>query len=370
MKLAFVVKGGLHPSGRQEVMPGWLILLARLAERHDVHAFVMKHLREQCTYTLRGITVHDLGQPGGSSRFGRWAEWRVLRAALTNLGPFDVLHGFWADPGWLAAFAGRRLDTPAVVTCNSGEFSAIRDIAYGTQRTARGRALVSATCRFATRVHVATEYMERLARTCGCSPVRIPMGVDTATLTPPTSRPAGPPWKLLQVASLNLVKDQSIALDALSRVLRTMDVHLDVIGEDTLDGLLPRRAAELGVGNRVTFHGFKPFDELLPFYQRAHIYVQSSRHEAAGAAVMEAAACGLAIVGTRVGYVADWAPEAAVAVDPQDGAALAAAIGEVLADDIRRAELGSNARGLAASHDVGWTVEQLEQLYQSLAQHR
>lgn len=369
MRLAFVVKGGLHPSGRVEVIPAWLTLLERLAQRHDVHAFVTRHLQQPANYFLRGITVHDLGQPGANRRFGRWSEWRALRAALAGNGPFDVLHGFWADPGWLAALAGRRLRTPSVVTCDSGEFSAFDEIGYGMQRAARGRFVVSIACRVATRVHVTTRYMERLARQQGYQPVRVPVGVDTAIFRPPRARPAGPPWQLLQVASLNLVKDHATLLDALARVAATIDVHLDLVGEDTLNGALQRRAAELGVADRVTFHGFKVYDELPAFYHRAHLYVQSSRHEGSGAAVMEAAACGLAIVGTRVGYVADWFADAAVAVEPHDAVALGAAISEVLLSETRRTELGRNARALAELHDVGSTVAELDELYRSLAEH-
>jgi glycosyltransferase involved in cell wall biosynthesis len=367
MRIAFVVKGGLHPSGRDEIMPAWVALLDCLSRRHEVQAFVTRHLPKPATYRLRGITVHDLGQPAQGTRFGRWSEWRALSVALAASGPFDVLHGFWADPGWLAVLAGRRFSVPSVVTFNSGEFTAIYDITYGWQRTVRGRALVRSTGRLATRVHVATEHMERLAAAHGVPAIKIPIGVDLAHLRPPETPSAGPPWRLLQIASLNAVKDQATVLDAVARVARTRDVCLDLVGEDTLHGALQRRASELGLGERVTFHGFRPFDELLPFYQRAHLYVQSSRHEAAGAAVLEAAACGLPIVGTRVGYVADWSGHASVAVPTEDAGALAKAIVETLDDQERRARLGAHARAFAETHDVEWTARELERLYLALA---
>src|SRR6185503_3111717 len=103
MRIAFVVKGGLHPSGRHEVTPVLLALLERLAARHAVHAYTTHHLAEPCTYQLRGATVHDLGRPGGTSRLARWWQWRALRAALAQEEPYDVFHGFWVDPGGLLA---------------------------------------------------------------------------------------------------------------------------------------------------------------------------------------------------------------------------------------------------------------------------
>ena len=88
MKIALVLTGGLHPSGREQVIPVWLWLLERLASRHIVHAFTLRHLAEPVTYPLAGATVHDLGRPTG-----RWAQWQSLRQSLVRHGPFDVIHG-------------------------------------------------------------------------------------------------------------------------------------------------------------------------------------------------------------------------------------------------------------------------------------
>jgi len=368
VKIAFVLTGGLHPSGREQVIPVYLALLERLGQSHDVHAFTVRHLPEPGTYRLHNITVHDLGRPGQGRRLRAWHEWRALRAALAGAGPFDLLHAFWINPaGLLATAAGRRLRVPVIVTCDSSEFVAIDNIDYGMQRTRLGRALVSVVCRRASRVHVQTKYMQQLAEAHHIPVVRLPIGVDTARFAPVDPPAEGPPWKLLQVASLNRVKDQTILLDAVSIAARTTDVRLDLVGEDTLNGRLQANASRLGIADRVTFHGYHPSDWLPRFYRSAHIYVQSSRHEAAAASVLEAAASGLPIVGTRVGYLAELAPDAGVATTPGDAPALARAIVETLHDRSRRARLAANARAFAAAHDVNWTATQFEQLYQSVA---
>jgi glycosyltransferase involved in cell wall biosynthesis len=362
MRIALVVTGGLHPSGRQEVMPAWLWLIERLALVHEVHAFVLRHLPQATTYPLVGATVHDLGRPSG-----RWSQWQALRSALRATGSFDVIHGFWVDPnGLVAAIAGRRLSIPSVVTCDSGEFTALPGIAYGLQRTSRGRVAVALACRLATRVHVTTAFMESLARAHGYDVVRIPIGVDLSRVAAPGARPEGPPWRLLQVASLNPVKDQTTLLQAVAIARRSMDVRLDLVGEDTLDGHLQRAAAQLGIAGAISFHGFVPHDALAPFHRAAHLYVQSSLHEAAGAAVLEAAAAGVPVVGTRVGYVSDWDGRAAVAVSPGDPEALAKAILRSLANPAERTALADAARQFAVAHDVGWTANALSALYQSL----
>src|SRR5262249_5258551 len=156
------------------------------------------------------------------------------------------------------------------------------------------------------------------------------------------TRSEGPPWRLLRVASLNRVKDYPTLLQAFQTIVRRgLDVHLDVVGEDTMSGAVHMHAALLDLLPRVTFHGFQTTDQLAGFCPRAHPRVVSSRHEAAGVAVLEAAATGLATVGTRVGYVADWSNTSAVAVPVGDANALAEAIIALLQDPARRQRLAA-----------------------------
>ena len=82
--------------------------------------------------------------------------------------------------------------------------------------------------------------------------------------------------------------------------------------------------------------------------------------------MLEAAACGLAMVGTRVGYLADWTPTRAVTVDAQDPAALAAALESVLLDPNRRESLAAAAQAWTRSHDADWTADAFTRLYHEL----
>src|SRR5262249_30175513 len=149
-----------------------------------------------------------------------------------------------------------------------------------------------------------------------------PLGIDVG-FAPAARAAEGPPWRLLHVAHLNRVKDQPTLLRALAKVRAAEPrVQLDVVGVDTLGGAVQVEAARLGLGDGVSFHGLVPADAVWSFYGNAHLLLLPSQHEAAGVAVLEAAACGLPTVGTAVGYVADWAP---------DGAARALPIGDASA---------------------------------------
>src|SRR5690606_8407778 len=105
---------------------------------------------------------------------------------------------------------------------------------------------------------------------------------------------------------------------------RGTDLRLDCFGEDTLGGEVQKQAARLGLDRVVHFHGFVPHARLRGLVERGHALVVSSRHEADPIAALEAAVAGLAVVGTAVGHLIEWAPEAALTCDPGDASGMAA----------------------------------------------
>ncbi|TAJ85281.1 MAG: glycosyltransferase [Reyranella sp.] len=90
-------------------------------------------------------------------------------------------------------------------------------------------------------------------------------------------------------------------------------------------------AAELAPG-AVRFLGFVPDAELPDLYRLADLFVMPSTEEGFGIVYLEAAACGLRVVGGKGGGTADAIPDerVGVIVDPADRAALAAAIEQQL----------------------------------------
>lgn len=101
-----------------------------------------------------------------------------------------------------------------------------------------------------------------------------------------------------------------------------------VAGDGDDRAYMEQRASELAGTTAVRFLGFVPEAELLDLYHLADLYVMPSTQEGFGIVYLEAAACGLRVVGGQGGGSADAVPNdrVGVLVDPSDEKALAAAI--------------------------------------------
>jgi glycosyltransferase involved in cell wall biosynthesis len=368
MKIVIVVPGGFDRSGRERVIPALLWLVERMARRHTIDVCTLNGAGQPCSYALVGATVHALGDiqpvvPGWRAL----SLWRRLMRKLRQIGCPDAIHGFWAGTsGLIAGLAGRGLGVPTVLSIGGGELVWLPEIGYGGQATRRGRAQISLALRLADVVTAGSRYaLEPLMRQNEAR--LVPLGVDVTSFAAQVQRPAGPPWRLLHVASANRVKDQTTLLRAMRQIVdREPGALLDWVGEDTLGGAMQRFCAQLGLAAHVTFHGFLPTDLVAPLYRAAHLHILSSRHESQAVVVGEAAAAGVPTVGTAVGVVAELAPAAAWAVPVGDAAGLAQGVLTLLGNVVLRERMGRAAQEWACRHDANWTAAQFESIYESL----
>ena len=367
MKVAIIVPGGVDRSGTHRVIPCLLWLIERLARQHDLHVFAL--FQETCTsqYSLLGATVHTIDR-----RSLKLNAFKTILAQHRGR-PFDVIHAFWARPaGALAAVVGRLVGHPVLLHLAGGELVALPAIRYGGRLTARGRALVRIGLWGAARVTAACPAIIAEAAALGVAVEPLILGVDLERwpVSPPRRR-TGSPARLIHVASLNRVKDQGTLLRAMARLRRcNVEFHLDVVGEDTLHGEMHGLAETLALREHVTFRGFLPHSELRPLLVQADLLVLSSLHEGGEVATLEAAAAGVPAVGTEVGHVAAWSPEAAVAVPVGDDDGLAGAVTALLKDDNRRLAIAHEAQRRAIANDADATALRVNEIYEELVTGR
>jgi glycosyltransferase involved in cell wall biosynthesis len=131
---------------------------------------------------------------------------------------------------------------------------------------------------------------------------------------------------------------------------------------------LRQEVAAHGLTASVRFTG--AVDNVEDWLRAADIFVFPTHDEAFGLSLVEAMACGLAVVSTRVGGLADIVRdgENAVAVPPASAARLAEALGVLMYDPAYRQRLGSAAREHARTHhDVDVVCDTYRKLLSDLS---
>jgi glycosyltransferase involved in cell wall biosynthesis len=182
---------------------------------------------------------------------------------------------------------------------------------------------------------------------------------------------------LLTVGSLSERKGAHLVLEALEKLAGSFpDLRYLLVGGAGAEGdetaALQRRAAALGVSERVVFAGSRRREELPDWYNAADLFVLPSSLEGCPNVVVEALACGTPVVATAVGGIpqllAD--PATGVIVARRAAAAVAAGLAAALARtwDRDRVSDGVSSGGSARTwHVVG--REQAEEIRAAHAAH-
>ena len=171
------------------------------------------------------------------------------------------------------------------------------------------------------------------------------------------------------VARLAKVKNHAVLLDAFAIVHRHVpQARLAIIGEGPEQRALEERAAALALTGDVQLLG--AVHDTPSVYRELDLYVLSSHIEGTSVSILEAMASGVCVVATAVGGTPDLLGHGrfGVLVPPDDPAALASAMWELLCDPARRRTLAAAAREHVVRHHGELAmVRRYEDLYYDLA---
>ena len=206
----------------------------------------------------------------------------------------------------------------------------------------------------------------------------IPAGVDLKLFRPldrdQARRSLGLSEKkvILYVGRIEPLKGLDILLTAISLLEERSDVRLLVVGgspqRDRELDRLKSEAARLGIAEMVTFTGSVLQSELPTYYSAADVFVLPSHYESFGLAALEAMACGIPIVVSRVGglktFVKDG--ETGYLIPWRCPEPFAQRLDMLLANPGLREAMGKAARAKALRMGWGEVADRLQEYYYCL----
>ncbi len=117
-------------------------------------------------------------------------------------------------------------------------------------------------------------------------------------------RAPGQPLRLLMVGRLSIQKDPLLAIAALARV-RSLAWKLEVIGQGPLESAMREECKRAGLCGMVRFAGWLGEEEVRDRMRNSDVLLITSSNEGLPMAAIEALWHGMAIVGSRIGGLAD-----------------------------------------------------------------
>jgi glycosyltransferase involved in cell wall biosynthesis len=175
-------------------------------------------------------------------------------------------------------------------------------------------------------------------------PVRvIPNGIDLREYQP-AERSWSPPH-LLFVGRLVYQKGLDLLISALSE-LQDIPWKLSIVGDGPQSKPLRTLSGGLGLSERIDFLGWQARDALPGLYQQANLFVFPSRHEGMPNAVLEAMACGLPVIASRIAGNEELVENdrTGVLVKTEDTPSLREALRALLSDKERCQKMGEQGR--------------------------
>ncbi|MFE9692511.1 glycosyltransferase [Micromonospora sp. NPDC005806] len=308
--------------------------------------------------------------------FGSWLADSWRRGDWTP----DVAHAHFWMSGLATVHAGRRTGVPTVLTYHA--LGTVKRRQQGANDTSPpGRiGYERALGRAVDRVVVQCEDEVRELVRMGVPRSRmalVPSGVNQRVFHP--DGPAAPrdPARP-RILTVGRLVERKGFLDVVRALPTVPDAECVVVGGPRAD-LLPadtfaRRLATLaescGVADRVRLVGGVPREEMATWYRSADLLVAAPWYEPFGLTPLEGMACGVPVVGTNVGGIADTVVDGLTGdlVRPRDPRALGTAIRRLFADKVRRFAYATAALDRIRSR-YSWKrgAEQLSAVYATLS---
>jgi len=357
LRIVYVIES-LEFGGAEKVA---VDLANEMATRHEVTICCVKRLGDLASDVDRRIRVLCLEKRDGNDLR---LPFRLARIAACPRA--DVLHTHEWGVFLEGALAGALSRTPVLVHTVHGPYTAYAPGWRSRFKRSMRHALERiAARRFSALVTVSDSIQEYIGRDIRIDSRRVRtihngIRVDVSSGIPSRSART---TTFISVGRLARIKNHGMMIRALG-ACGDPRARLVLVGDGPERLSLEALARELGLGDRVSFLGFRrDVDRLLA---SSIAFLVSSDHEGISVAVLEAMRAGLPVIGTRVGGMPETVLDGktGVLVPKGDVAAMARAMRRLLESSEQCARYGREGRQLqAAEFSIDRMVARYEQIY-------
>jgi glycosyltransferase involved in cell wall biosynthesis len=175
--------------------------------------------------------------------------------------------------------------------------------------------------------------------------------------------------RVICVARFSWEKGLDYLIKAWPEVLKQEpQAKLVLVGEGDKRQEIESLIKELGIESSVELKGNLPHDQVLEELKKSEIFICPSLAEGLGIVFIEAQACGLAVIGTRVGGIPDVIQdmENGLLIEPKNSQAIERAIKKLLKDKELVSRLSGRALETVKKFDWGTVITQIDKLYQEV----
>ncbi len=313
-----IVNHEYPPVGAGAANASWFLARALVRQGHRVSVVTSAYGERRGLSVEDGIRVHRI--PARRRRVDRSdmrqmacfaASGLLLASGIVRAEGTECVIAFFTLPsGLVGCWLKTRHRLPYVVSLRGGDVPGLVPEVRGAHR--RVRWLRRRILRFARAIVANSQGLAELSARTDPFPVAVvPNGVDSTLFHPPEIHPPGPGARSDPVGRLDILfagrlqeqKNLGQLLDELARLRREgmTAFRLHVAGDGPLGPAMRLLAARLGLGASVVWHGWvADKQELVALYQGADCFVNPSLYEGLPNTVLEAMACGLPVVASRV----------------------------------------------------------------------
>jgi glycosyltransferase involved in cell wall biosynthesis len=312
-------------------------------------------------------------------RYFKWSDGVLYACSLVPFlvrlrkdFPFELIDAHFAYPdGMAGVLLARLFDCPVTVT--------LRGTIVPLSSFPVRRREIAWTLNEATRVFAVSHSLKDVAVSLRVPPEKIrviPNGIDPEAFRPwgqeDARRRLGLPLDrriLLSVGSLSPRKGHHRVLESLRRVIAERpDLFYVVVGGPGVEGdtgpLLRRLIRELRLGGQVRLVGERPHEEIPDWLAAADLFCLATSNEGRPNVILEALACGLPVVTTRVGGNSEVVEEGVngLLVEFGDREGLARALLRGLVHPWDREAIAEKARARSWDETAAEVLEEFRQL--------